>query len=213
MLPRETGVSAMAPYRHFADKEALLSDVAAAGFAALAAALDVADQADKPKAALIEQGTAYFHFAQSRPALFRLIFGGGAACSMGAMQNEAFAVLLRRVTGIVDGDPRIAALAAWSAVHGLATRRWTKTFRWTMLRQEQCWNWLPRGSRQTPPMPVFPLAVQDDTLASRACARGMKPDMTAVPIWPTDAEGLYLMDMQGRIGMQGGSFDPRSMLV
>ena len=122
MLARETGVSAMAPYRHFADKEALLGAVAEAGFAALTDALEAADAERGPGDGLVAQGLAYFRFAQARPALFRLMFGGKPVCETPpAEYGEAFAVLFRRVSGMATGDPQIAALAAWSAVHGLAT--------------------------------------------------------------------------------------------
>ena len=122
MLARETGVSAMAPYRHFADKAALLCAVAEAGFAALTKVLEAADRTVDARSALIAQGLSYFRFAQSRPALFRLMFGGRALCEPPSRENaDAFAVLLRRVSGMAKGDPGIAALAAWSAVHGLAT--------------------------------------------------------------------------------------------
>ena len=50
---RRAGVSAMAPYRHFADKEALLAAIATVGFERLAAAQREAEQvAAAPAAAL-----------------------------------------------------------------------------------------------------------------------------------------------------------------
>ncbi|HKR93459.1 TetR/AcrR family transcriptional regulator [Novosphingobium sp.] len=122
MLARETGVSAMAPYRHFADKAALLRAVAEAGFAALTKALEEADRTADARSALIAQGMTYYRFAQGRPALFRLMFAGRALCEPPSREDaDAFAVLLRRVSGMAKGDPGVAALAAWSAVHGLAT--------------------------------------------------------------------------------------------
>ncbi|MCJ2188113.1 TetR/AcrR family transcriptional regulator [Novosphingobium beihaiensis] len=121
-LARETGVSAMAPYRHFADKAALLGAVAEAGFAQLAAVLEEADAQEDPRSALVAQGQAYFRFAQDRPALFRLMFGGKPVCEAPPQAHgDAFAVLFRRVSGMAAGDPQTAALAAWSTVHGLAT--------------------------------------------------------------------------------------------
>ncbi|NLS28817.1 hypothetical protein S2M10_38290 [Sphingomonas sp. S2M10] len=121
-LAKATGVSAMAPYRHFPDKAALLGAVAEAGFADLAAALAEADRAEPPKAALVEQGLAYFRFARSNAAMFRLMFGGNPGCAV-APENygEAFAILSRRVASLAAGDPGPATLAAWGVVHGLAT--------------------------------------------------------------------------------------------
>lgn len=121
-LAKATGVSAMAPYRHFADKAALLGAVAEAGFAALATALREADRAEPAKAALVAQGLAYFRFAQARPALFRLMFGGTAVCDAPPKDyGEAFAILSRRVASLATGAPGPATIAAWGAVHGLAT--------------------------------------------------------------------------------------------
>jgi len=121
-LAKATGVSAMAPYRHFADKAALLGAVAEAGFAALATALREADRTEPAKAALVAQGLAYFRFAQARPALFRLMFGGTPMCDAPPSEyGEAFAILSRRVAGLATGAPGPATIAAWGVVHGLAT--------------------------------------------------------------------------------------------
>ncbi|WP_040598282.1 TetR/AcrR family transcriptional regulator [Sphingomonas elodea] len=121
-LAKATGVSAMAPYRHFPDKAALLGAVAEAGFSELAAALAEADRAESPKAALVAQGLAYFRFAQHRPALFRLMFGGVAMCDAPPKDyGEAFAILSRRVASLGGGAPEPATIAAWGVVHGLAT--------------------------------------------------------------------------------------------
>lgn len=121
-LAKATGVSAMAPYRHFADKAALLGAVAEAGFAMLAEVLARADAADSPRAALVAQGVAYFHFAQARPALFRLMFRGEPGCEMPpGRYGEAFEILSRRVASLACRDPATATMAAWGTVHGLAT--------------------------------------------------------------------------------------------
>ena len=121
-LAKATGVSAMAPYRHFADKAALLGAVAEAGFAGLAAVLAEADRAEPAKAALVAQGIAYFRFAQAHPAMFRLMFGGNPGCTVAPKEyGEAFAILSRRVASLAGGDPGPATLAAWGVVHGLST--------------------------------------------------------------------------------------------
>ncbi len=121
-LAKATGVSAMAPYRHFADKAALLGAVAEAGFAELAVVLAEADRAEPAKAALVAQGCAYFRFAQAHPAMFRLMFGGNPGCAVEPQHyGEAFAILSRRVASLARGDPGPATLAAWGVVHGLST--------------------------------------------------------------------------------------------
>src|SRR5499427_5454071 len=73
---RRARVSAMAPYRHFADKEALLSAVAEYGFRELTTRLaTAAATAADPRAGLAALGVAYVLFACDRPSLFRLMFG------------------------------------------------------------------------------------------------------------------------------------------
>ncbi|MHA6718057.1 TetR/AcrR family transcriptional regulator [Sphingomonas sp. RS6] len=121
-LARETGVSAMAPYRHFADKAAILGAAAEAGFAALAECLAEADRTEPAEAALVAQGLAYLRFALARPALFRLMFGGRPVCDAAPGQyGEAFAILSRRVAGIATDAQDAGTLATWGVVHGLAT--------------------------------------------------------------------------------------------
>ena len=122
---RRAGVSAMAPYRHFADKEALLAAIASVGFERLAAAQrDAEADAGSPVAALKAQGQAYVAFACANPALFRLMFGAGAPLLQGPLAEAgkaSFDLLASRVASL----PSKAAtadrvLAHWSLMHGLA---------------------------------------------------------------------------------------------
>lgn len=126
---RLAGVSAMAPYRHFADKDALLSAVAAVGFENFAAELAVATRLEAdPRNGLIAQGVAYVAFAWRQPALFRLMFGpviteAGSLASLRQAGAAAYAVLEAAVAAILPQDEAARAdltLAAWSIVHGLA---------------------------------------------------------------------------------------------
>lgn len=119
-LAKAAGVSAMAPYRHFPDKAALLQAVSDEGFAMLMERLSAADGASDGREALIAQGLAYLAFAQAHPALFRLMFAahdGGAPAS--DVKRAAYAVLAGRVAAL-SPDPAAAA-ACWAMVHGLAT--------------------------------------------------------------------------------------------
>jgi AcrR family transcriptional regulator len=96
---RASGVSHMAPYRHFDNKDELLAAVAEQGFLALAAAMDqvlpptaAAGAAQQTAAGGAGQwpaigegapgsavGVAYVLFAVANPALYRLMFGAGLA--------------------------------------------------------------------------------------------------------------------------------------
>lgn len=124
-LARAAGVSAMAPYRHFADKAALLGAVAERGFATLAARLVAADATGSDQERLIAQGLAYVAFARAHPALFRLMFARrveGACAPEKTRENApAFAILADRVAAMTGRDDDDATLGCWAIVHGLAT--------------------------------------------------------------------------------------------
>lgn len=102
-VARAAGVSAMAPYRHFPDKAALLGAVAERGFALLRERLMEADVAEPPREALVEQR------------------GPAEATIDTACKASGYTVLSRRVAGIATHAPEAAALACWGLVHGLAT--------------------------------------------------------------------------------------------
>lgn len=93
-LARRAGVSHNAPYRHFADRQALLAALAAEGFALLAAELE-----GRPWR---EQAMAYLRFALANPERFTLMF------------TRPVPAALRR---LVEGDA--VARAIWAMVHGL----------------------------------------------------------------------------------------------
>ena len=127
---RRAGVSAMAPYRHFPDKEALLAAVATVGFERLSAALESADRRgegeEAKREALYAQGEAYVAFACAQPGLFRLMFAARASGSrpqdLCDASAAAYAVLSDRVATLVP--PATAAeeaLRSWALVHGIAS--------------------------------------------------------------------------------------------
>jgi AcrR family transcriptional regulator len=121
-VARAANVSAMAPYRHFADKAALLGAVAAEGFHELRAELEAADALASGGTALVEQGVAYVAFARRRPHLFRLMFTDKSIAAVPKAPGEtAHAVLARRVAAVIPEASGPAALACWAMVHGLAT--------------------------------------------------------------------------------------------
>jgi len=127
---RRARVSAMAPYRHFADKEALLAAVAEYGFRELAARLNAATvTVADPRAGLAALGVAYVLFACDQPSLFKLMFGpmiekktGHPALDEAA--NACFNALRQAVEAAKffdgDSDASDVSLACWSLVHGLS---------------------------------------------------------------------------------------------
>lgn len=129
-LARRVGVSANATYRHFADKEALLTALAAEGFRQLAAAqLQAALAADEPVGRFFATGRAYVHFAREHPALFRLMFGRFALANrseeLEVSAGLAYEGLRHGVAAALrlmpdSEDVTVAAMHAWSLVHGLS---------------------------------------------------------------------------------------------
>lgn len=120
-VARAAGVSAMAPYRHFEDKAALMAAVALRGFHMLEGEAARADSGADAAEALTAQGEAYIAFARTNPALFRLMFADGAGLEL---PNErcrgAFDLMARRVTLLAPDRAEAGALACWGLVHGLA---------------------------------------------------------------------------------------------
>lgn len=125
-IARRAGVSATAPYRHFADRQALESALAVEGFKELGVAL-AAKGAPTSVADLAELAVEYVDFALDRSELFRLMFGQpcddtndqrvAAAGDLHVLLADVLRGALHTAT-----DDRLDALAtgAWGLVHGLA---------------------------------------------------------------------------------------------
>jgi AcrR family transcriptional regulator len=137
---RTVGVSAAAAYRHFADRGELLQAVRQRALDTLAAAMVASLHAGEPLPDPGQEslrrfralGTAYVDFALGDPGLFRTAFcrpdkplSTGLGQQMAAHGPFALlaAVLDELVSnGVLDPSRRPGAeIAAWSAVHGLAT--------------------------------------------------------------------------------------------
>jgi AcrR family transcriptional regulator len=121
-LARAVGVSPAAPYRHFDSRAALLEALAVTGFQRFTRVMEkvvTSDTLDHVAA----MGRTYVKFALDNPNLFRLMFSpvlrrdNRPGLRMAA--DTAYQTL-RHVTGEDVGASRVAALAAWARVHGLA---------------------------------------------------------------------------------------------
>ena len=123
-VARRAGVSPTAPYRHFADREALLSAVAADGYRDLAGYLSAAHPEPRTPDDLAAVAIAYVRFALDHPALFRAMFV--EPCDDGNDERAlAVAVISAYVGALVErvfpnSDPEGMATAVWALVHGLA---------------------------------------------------------------------------------------------
>jgi len=128
-VARAVGVSAPSVYRHFPDKEALMTALAEEGLKRLAAAQhEVADAAGGGEAGFAATGRAYVRFALANPALFRLIFTSPVIARYrqnNPAPNEAMNFLLANAAASVgaeqeSAEARGAAIQAWAQVHGIA---------------------------------------------------------------------------------------------
>jgi AcrR family transcriptional regulator len=123
-VARRAGVSPAAPYRHYDDREALVSAVAAVGYRELAERLAAAHPSPSTPDELASAAVAYVQFALERPALFRIMFG--QPCDRDSDERvAATAVVSLYVRGIVErtfpqADSEALATAVWALVHGLA---------------------------------------------------------------------------------------------
>jgi AcrR family transcriptional regulator len=123
-VARRAGVSPAAPYRHYADREALVSAVAAVGYRELAERLTAAHPAPSSPEQLASVAVAYVEFALEQPALFRMMFG--EPCDRDNEERvtatAAVSLYLREIVArcFPRADPEALAPAIWALVHGLA---------------------------------------------------------------------------------------------
>lgn len=128
------GVSRAAPYRHFADKTALLVAVAAVGFDRLREQVQANDAGAAASSAerFRSMGEQYVRFALENPAHYRLMYGKEALTreDVPELRDAANALFEQLVTviemhqrsGLIKAqDARAQAYVAWAAVHGLAS--------------------------------------------------------------------------------------------
>ena len=126
-IAREIGVSATAIYRHFPDKESLLSALAAEGMAQLAREQKTAGKAGG-KEGFAEMGRAYVRFAMNNPALSRLVFSSLPAAgdpNCANPEDSPGGLLRQSITELAgpkasDAQRKAGVLRAWALVHGLA---------------------------------------------------------------------------------------------
>jgi AcrR family transcriptional regulator len=123
-VARRVGVSPAAPYRHYVDREALVSAVAAVGYRDLAEQLAAAHPSPSTPEQLAGVAIAYVQFALDRPALFRIMFG--EPCDRDnderVAATAAVSLYLREIVAraFPDADAESMATAIWALVHGLA---------------------------------------------------------------------------------------------
>jgi AcrR family transcriptional regulator len=132
-LARAAGVSPAAPYRHFADRNALLTEVARRGYEQFTATLERAWNGGRPDAvaALEACGRAYLEFARAEPAAYAVMFESGVAVdgdpALRVASERAFGVLRTAAdavcAGMTENRPPalMVALHIWAMAHGIAS--------------------------------------------------------------------------------------------
>ena len=125
-LAKKLGVSQPAPYRHFADREALLEAVTAAAFRQFSATLREAIAKPSRRSKLSRFAQTTLSFGLRRNGIYRLMFASRImACSPkgGELHNaamETFALLVEALEAPPVGLIRERhALKVWAALHGV----------------------------------------------------------------------------------------------
>ncbi len=138
---RRAGVAPNAAYRHFANRDDLLSAVRAAAVAAVAQAMEAELAQVSTAGSLAQQaharvravGAGYLRFAHAETGLFRTAFGGrftvqqnpdpamGGATGLNPFQHLSAALDDLVTAGALPPERRPGAeYLAWSTVHGMA---------------------------------------------------------------------------------------------
>jgi AcrR family transcriptional regulator len=132
---RMAGVSPAAPYRHFRDRDELLSSIARRGFEQFEQALGGAWDDGRPDTmtAFERVGKAYLAFAREEPAYYSAMFESGVPSDANPQLltagERAFGIIraaAERLAALVPpGTPRppatMMALHFWSMSHGIAS--------------------------------------------------------------------------------------------
>ena len=129
------GVSRMAAYRHFSDKDHLLAAIREAGFAQFGDALEAArSKAGKEFALRLKaMALAYVRFATEHPAYFEVMFGWRDADEPSTAPSpagtRAFGILEETIRegqqkgDVRSGDSVVLARLVWAHVHGVSMLR------------------------------------------------------------------------------------------
>jgi AcrR family transcriptional regulator len=127
-LAKKLGVSQPAPYRHFADREALLQAVTAEAFRQFNAILRQAIDRPSKHSKLSRFAQAALDFGLRRNGIYRLMFASRTmACAeadgeLHLAAREALALLIEALEAPAVGLLRERqALQVWAALHGVIT--------------------------------------------------------------------------------------------
>ncbi|WP_332698827.1 TetR/AcrR family transcriptional regulator [Devosia sp.] len=124
-IAKALGVSQPAPYRHFADRDALLTEVVTEGFTLFAATLKAAPKRATGHQALSRMAQAYLRFGLDHPGLYKAMFASHIlpqardGVALQATASGSFALLVD-ATGLTDQQrAQRVALRIWASLHGI----------------------------------------------------------------------------------------------
>lgn len=126
---KRVGVTGAAPYRHFADRNDLIGELARRGFELFGDSLARAWDDGRPdaRAALQRMGRAYLAFAIAEPGLYAAMFSEAKRLSLSqGVAVKAFDGLGRAAAGVLAGanvgpaEVRRLAFEIWALAHGTA---------------------------------------------------------------------------------------------
>jgi AcrR family transcriptional regulator len=128
---KRVGVTNAAPYRHFPDRNALMTELAQQGFQSFGQRLAQAWDHGRPnpRSAFMRMGAAYLAFAREEPGLYAAMFenvGALATPESGEAADKALAVLRQACAavladaGAAPEGARKLAFEIWSFSHGVA---------------------------------------------------------------------------------------------
>lgn len=128
---KRVGVTGAAPYRHFADRNALMAALAQQGFEHFNEQLARAWDGGRPDpvTALRRRGAAYLAFARAEPGLYKAMFGDAGFLAQPAANvaaQKAFDELVRTTVAVLrhfcapEQNARALAVQIWAMTHGVA---------------------------------------------------------------------------------------------
>ena len=131
-LARRVGVTAPALYRHYENKEAVLTEVVGEAYERLLQYLSRALEGDTPVERFRRAGRGYLDFALENARLYQMLYASRDVLGMERMSGEARSQACAigqfwhdRVREVMDagfleeGDPEQVSVTLWSHAHGL----------------------------------------------------------------------------------------------
>lgn len=188
-ISQAAGLSTIAIYSHFKNKQGVLDALYVEGFRLVQEATEsAADVADPVEAALLS-GERYLDFANDHEGHYRLIFGEtGSAYAPSAQAYEAarlaFDALVAQVTRLLPesaslGQRQRAALRLWALLHGYVS-----------LRHHVIGSLLDYGQWKRLTMESFRRTAEEIRLSAGTAAEvGGTQDRVSTPLWPSSRPG------------------------